>query len=190
MNRWLLAVMNSSLSWWYSWHAAVHGKDKALRFIRDYVSIFLIAEADASIKKKPRAALINLIGIKTFVARTSTVLRNWYAFELEIDRLSRVLAQPYLLSVDQFLGEVRNGWGKSRQLSAAGVQEVREEYFKTVQPAQRLLRVAEQLEQRLHDLVNEAYSLKPDEVRLMWDTAPPRIPLANERADQVGEAAA
>ena len=34
------------------------------------------------------------------------------------------------------------------------------------------------LERRLHDLVNEAYGLTPDEVRLMWDTAPPRMPIA------------
>ena len=30
----------------------------------------------------------------------------------------------------------------------------------------------------LSDLVNEAYGLTPDEVRLMWATAPPRMPLA------------
>jgi hypothetical protein len=28
-----------------------------------------------------------------------------------------------------------------------------------------------------HDLVNAAYGLTPDEVRLMWDTAPPRMPI-------------
>jgi hypothetical protein len=29
------------------------------------------------------------------------------------------------------------------------------------------------LEHRLSDLVNAAYGLTPEEVRLMWDTAPP-----------------
>jgi len=47
-----------------------------------------------------------------------------------------------------------------------------------VQPMQAALREAERLEWRLSDLVNEAYSLTPDEVRLMWATAPPRMPLA------------
>jgi hypothetical protein len=28
------------------------------------------------------------------------------------------------------------------------------------------------------DLVNEAYGLTPEEVALMWETAPPRMPLA------------
>ena len=54
---------------------------------------------------------------------------------------------------------------------------VREEYANTVQPMQAALREAERLEWRLSDLVNEAYGLTPDEVRLMWATAPPRMPL-------------
>jgi hypothetical protein len=32
------------------------------------------------------------------------------------------------------------------------------------------------LERRLSDLVNAAYALTPEEVKLMWDTAPPRMP--------------
>jgi hypothetical protein len=47
-----------------------------------------------------------------------------------------------------------------------------------LQPIQAALREAERIEWRLSDLVNEAYGLTPDEVRLMWDTAPPRMPQA------------
>jgi len=32
------------------------------------------------------------------------------------------------------------------------------------------------LERRLSDLVNQAYKLTPEEVALMWETAPPRTP--------------
>jgi hypothetical protein len=48
---------------------------------------------------------------------------------------------------------------------------------RTVEPARLLEAEALQLEDRLHDLVNAAYGLTPDEVRLMWDTAPPRMPV-------------
>jgi hypothetical protein len=34
------------------------------------------------------------------------------------------------------------------------------------------------LENEISDLVNAAYSLTPDEVALMWQTAPPRMPIA------------
>ena len=63
---------------------------------------------------------------------------------------------------------------------------MREEYVKTVRPIQAALREAERLEWRLNDLVNDAYSLTPDEVRLMWATAPPRMPLA-AKTEEPGE---
>ena len=33
------------------------------------------------------------------------------------------------------------------------------------------------LERQISDLVNEAYGLTPDEIDLMWKTAPPRMPV-------------
>jgi hypothetical protein len=35
---------------------------------------------------------------------------------------------------------------------------------------------AANLERRLSELLNDAYSLTPEEVALIWSTAPPRIP--------------
>jgi hypothetical protein len=34
-----------------------------------------------------------------------------------------------------------------------------------------------QLERRLNDLVNQAYQLTPAEIELLWQTAPPRMPI-------------
>jgi hypothetical protein len=34
------------------------------------------------------------------------------------------------------------------------------------------------LKSRVSDLVNAAYGLTPEEIKLMWATAPPRMPLA------------
>jgi hypothetical protein len=34
------------------------------------------------------------------------------------------------------------------------------------------------LEQQISDLVNAAYGLTPEEIVLMWQTAPPRMPIA------------
>jgi hypothetical protein len=53
-----------------------------------------------------------------------------------------------------------------------------EEPRQVARPMRAALREAERLEWRLSDLVNEAYGVTPDEVRLMWATAPPRMPLA------------
>ncbi len=37
---------------------------------------------------------------------------------------------------------------------------------------------AQKLEHRLSDLVNQAYQLTPEEIDLMWRTAPPRMPIS------------
>ncbi|MBD2294914.1 hypothetical protein H6G06_15850 [Anabaena sphaerica FACHB-251] len=42
---------------------------------------------------------------------------------------------------------------------------------------QSLKNEALKLEQRLSDLVNQAYQLTPEEIDLMWRTAPPRMPI-------------
>jgi hypothetical protein len=33
------------------------------------------------------------------------------------------------------------------------------------------------LERRVSDIVNEAFGLTPADVKLMWETAPPRMPI-------------
>jgi hypothetical protein len=35
------------------------------------------------------------------------------------------------------------------------------------------------LERKIGDLVNQAYGLTPKEIELMWQTAPPRMPIPN-----------
>jgi hypothetical protein len=37
-------------------------------------------------------------------------------------------------------------------------------------------------ERKISDLVNAAYSLTPDEVALMWRSAPPRMPVDPEES--------
>ena len=48
-----------------------------------------------------------------------------------------------------------------------------DDHERTIEPAKRLAAEALTLEHRLSDLVNAAYGLTPDEVALMWSTAPP-----------------
>ena len=57
-----------------------------------------------------------------------------------------------------------------------GLKHLREEHAKTIAPAREQAAEALQLERQLGDLVNEAYGLTPEEVALMWKTAPPRMP--------------
>ena len=57
------------------------------------------------------------------------------------------------------------------------VNALREEYTRTIEPARTLAAETLKLECALNDLVNQAYGLTPAEIALMWQTAPPRMPI-------------
>ena len=63
--------------------------------------------------------------------------------------------------------------GRKKQAKA-----LRDEYTRTIDPAHALAAETLKLERALSDLVNEAYALTPAEIELMWQTAPPRMPVA------------
>ena len=54
---------------------------------------------------------------------------------------------------------------------------MRDEYTRTIEPARVLTAETLTLERTLSDLVNQAYGLTPAEIELMWQTAPPRMPI-------------
>ncbi len=53
---------------------------------------------------------------------------------------------------------------------------MRKEYARSVEPAKARATEALALEQEFSRLVNDAYGLTAEEVKLMWQTAPPRMP--------------
>ena len=71
-------------------------------------------------------------------------------------------------------------------LSETAPKSFREEHSQTILPAQALAAEAAQLERQVSDLVNEAYGLTPDEIALMWKTAPPRMPLRSSDRPEAG----
>ncbi|MBL9123254.1 MAG: hypothetical protein JNG90_06445, partial [Planctomycetaceae bacterium] len=97
--------------------------------------------------------------------------------EYNIDKASLKLQAPIELDSDAFVGEVRRIRGKKNPLSAAALKSLRDEFARTIEPAREQAKEALQLEGQVSDLVNEAYGLTPDEIALMWKTAPPRMPL-------------
>ena len=54
---------------------------------------------------------------------------------------------------------------------------LRDEYTRTIEPARALAAETLKLERALSDLVNQAYALTPAEIDLLWQTAPPRMPV-------------
>jgi hypothetical protein len=61
-------------------------------------------------------------------------------------------------------------------LGVKGLKSIREAYNEYVPDIKTRKQEALNLEKRLSDLVNQAYQLTPEEIELMWKTAPPRMP--------------
>ena len=97
--------------------------------------------------------------------------------EYAIEKPSNKLLAATELDSDTWVGEVKRIWGKKLPLTAAGVQGLRAEYNRTIEPARALAAETLDLEYPLSDLVDQAYALTPAEIDLMWKTAPPRMPM-------------
>ena len=104
-------------------------------------------------------------------------MSDWLRVQHGIADPNNKLKDSVSLDSDAFVTEVQKARSNKNSLTAAGLRSLRDEYTRTIDPARLLAAEAMQLEYRLHDVVNEVYGLTPDEVRLMWDTAPPRMPI-------------
>ena len=78
---------------------------------------------------------------------------------------------------DNWVGEVKRIRGKKHPLSSAGLHALRDEYTGTLALARALAAETLKLERNLSDLADQAYGLTPTEIALMWQAAPPRMPI-------------
>jgi hypothetical protein len=108
-------------------------------------------------------------------------LRHWYAAEWGLEKPPHRLADPFGLSAADFAQALRAALpAKSRNLTAAAVARLHAEHAASIAPIAARLATAAARERALSRLVNEAFGLTPEEVALMWETAPPRMPIPPE----------
>ena len=98
--------------------------------------------------------------------------------EYGIAKHSNKLLAVVELDSDTCVSEVKRIRGKKPSLTAAGIHALRDEYTRTIEPTRALAAETLALERTLSDLVNQAYGLTPAEIELMWQTAPPRMPIS------------
>jgi hypothetical protein len=173
----LLGVLNSPLMWWYTWRYLPHMKDEALSPVGFLMEALPIANPSDSVRASVEAATGRLVTLATESQRTRWDILDWLRMEHAIEKPSLRIQNPILLTSDEFVSEVKKLRGKKNPLSLAALKNLREEHERTIIPAQALAREAQELERKVSDLVNAAYGLTPEEVRLMWETAPPRMPI-------------
>ena len=176
-DTWLLAATNAPITWWFAWRRAVHGKDEALRFIKEFVQDLPIPRPTPEQRQAADASVRRLIEITSRQQQTQRTLLDWLRVEYGIEKPSNKLLAATELDSATWVAEVKRFRGKKQPLTAAGVHGLRAEYTRTIDPARALAAETLNLERTLSGLVNQAYALTPAEIDLMWQTAPPRMPI-------------
>lgn len=177
-DMYLLGVLNSPLMWWYSWRYFPHMKDEALGPNGHLVEAMPIAVPGESLRSQTVTVVSRLIEITATWQSTRRHLLDWFKVQYDIDKPSQRLQNPIALSSDALVEEIQKLRGKKKPLTSAALKALREEDLRTLVPARALAAEAVSLEHQLNDLVNAAYGLTPEETQLMWNTAPPRMPIA------------
>src|SRR5271157_1935148 len=177
VDPWLLAVLNSPAGWWYAFRTAQHGKDEALRYFTTFVESFPIPRPKRDAMDTYPSLVDELIGSSQKQQTVCQEMLDWLRVQHGIADPNNRIKDPLSLESDAFVIEIQKARGSKNPLTAAGLRSLRDEYARTIEPARFLAGETLQLEYQLHDLVNAAYGLTPEEVRLMWDTAPPRMPI-------------
>jgi hypothetical protein len=102
---------------------------------------------------------------------------DWLRTEFGVEKPGQKLEDFASLGADAFVDEVRKRRPRSEgRLTPATLRDLRSGYTEIATPVREDRAEAAKLERRLSDLVNEAYGLTPQEVDLLWSTAPPRMP--------------
>jgi hypothetical protein len=173
---WIVATMNSPLLWWYSWRTAIHGKDEALRFIREFVQDVPIAPANDRQRGAAETNVRRLIDLTAQQHVNRLAILDWLRVEFAVEKPSQKLQDLTALDADALVSEVTKARGTKNALTVAGLKALKEEHVRSILPLHKLAGRARTLEGQVADLVNAAYGLTPEEVALMWKTAPPRMP--------------
>lgn len=184
----LLGVVNSPLMWSYMWRHAQHGKDEALRLIYSFIETLPIAEATEVTREAVTQRVQDLLEITRGRHTALKDLHDWLQVEFGIEKPGQRLGAPHEMGSDEFVEEVKKRRPGKSKVSSAELRRLRDEYQSAVVPMRAEARRALTLEREISDLVNEAYGLTPEEVDLLWRTAPPRMPNVGRAAEAAPEA--
>lgn len=173
----LIGVLNSPLMWWHNWRYFGHMKDEALNPANYKMESLPIALPTDEIRAEVEPAVQRLIESTKANQEATHDILDWLHLEHGIEKPGNKLSDFAKLSLDDFLKEVR----KRRPKATGGLgpkllKELKDAYNDYALPIQNRRIEGLALEHRISDLVNSAYGLTPEEIDLVWKTAPPRMP--------------
>ncbi|PPJ62804.1 Eco57I restriction-modification methylase domain-containing protein, partial [Cuspidothrix issatschenkoi] len=183
-DSYILGVLNSPLVWWYNCRYLPHMKDEALNPVGYLMETLPIAQPTTEIRAEVEEIVTRLIEITKLNGQVYKDVLDWLQVEYKIEKLGNKLEDFAALEFTEFLEEVRKRMPKpktakkaSDPLSITAFKALRQAYSDYVPEIQTRKNETMKLEKRLSDLVNQVYQLTPEEIELMWKTAPPRMPI-------------
>ena len=175
----LLAVLNSPLMWWHNWRYLPHMKDEALSPVGVRMEALPIASPTEAMRAEAEQAVERLLEIAQIRNEARRLMLDWLLTEFEVQEPGTRLEDFTVLDLPTFVEEVRKHRPKTAgKLTPAVLRSLHSGYAEQIAPVQHYRTEATMLEHKLGDLVNAAYGLTPEETALLWDTAPPRMPLS------------
>jgi hypothetical protein len=178
-DSWVLATLNSPVMWYFMFRNLPHKKDEALAMDGVYVESLPIAQPTPTIRAEVEEIVSRLIEITKRNQENNREVGNWIQSTHKIPKLGQKLENFASLSQVEFVEAIRQRIPKiSGDLSPKGLKGVENVYQEYALPMQSDRAEANRLENRLSDLINQAYQLTPEEIALMWRTAPPRMPIS------------
>lgn len=174
---WILAVLNSPLMWWHNWRYLPHMIGEALTPVSVLMEKLPIARPADETRAEAVAAVQRLIEITKLKLEARSNIATWLRREFDVAVPGQSLSEFENLSLENFLAEVRKRRPNTAgRLTPAGLRDLSSGYTEQAHPLAKLKEEAAVLERRISALVNEAYGLSEEAIKLLWETAPPRMP--------------
>ncbi len=118
-----------------------------------------------------------LVEIAKAEHETRRDILDWLHVGFGVEKPGQQLENFATLDSDAFVKEVRKRSSKGTgRLTPAALKDLRAGYAEQATPVREVRVEAANLERRLSELVNIAYGLTPNEIELLWTSAPPRTP--------------
>jgi Eco57I restriction-modification methylase/restriction endonuclease TaqI-like protein len=171
---WLVALLNSSLLWWYLAISTLHGKDEALRLKTNRMEMVPVVESTSEGYEVVIRKTEDLVVLVQRQQSEEGRFLSWLEREMGVE-VSRKLETYWKLREMDFgtsLGK------KGFAGSPLGKVHLVREFLQSRRIVRELRREICRLEVDLHQRVFDLYGLTQEEVGLMRETAPPRDPLA------------
>ena len=171
----LAGILNQPIAWYYQFKKFPHKKDEALAMDIAALNEFPIpslGEHEAEFQD----IIDKIIEMTRAVQENGEKARAWLCHEIGLVSPKAITKAERAIGADEFVSAIRESLPKHRKFSANDLAELKTEFLAAVEPLQHSRAEIFSLERRLSNLVNNAYGLTPEEVNLMWQSAPPRMP--------------